>query len=891
MNTDRSWMYQRTVNGSVLPSFVEGVDAFVAYALSQTSCLNGGMMRCPCNQYKCRNKQFLPAETVVEHLKRKGFVPEYFIWNCHGEAYKPFMDYEQLGKRKRKEKIVIGSNTKNTSSGDANNYDHGRGVEQMVRDMAGPEFMDTREPVNDGGTVEEPPNPEDKLFFDMMESARKPVYPGCKHTELSMMARLMNCKTNGQQSESNFNEWVKFMSDMCPEESQIPKNFYQVKKKMRAMGLPMETIDCCEDMCMIYWEDDKSLLECKFCGKDRYKRYKEGASKKRQKKNLPHKKMWYFPLAPRLKRLYQSSVCADKMRWHKEREIPEKGTMVHPSDSPAWKHFDKTYPEFASEPRNVRLGLCTDGFNPFGNDRRYSCWPVMLTPYNLPPGECMKEPFMFLTCLVPGPTDPGQKIDVFLQPLIKDLIELWEKGIPAYDVSTKTNFTLRAALLWTVSDFPAYSMLSGRKTAGFNACPHCLDNHSAFRLKESGKECWFDHRRFIPAMDHAFRKSKTLFLKGRVEMRGPPEKLTGQQILLEIDRLGLMKVTELGSEKHNEKISKNCGWKKRSIFWDLPYWSTLLIRHNLDFMHIEKNVFENCFNTICNIKGKTKDNEKSRAELGTFCNRPELTKQNDKGMWPKAVYTIDIQARNKLFEWVTKLKFPDGYASNLGGCVDLKKTKIFGMKSHDCHVFMERLVPVAFRELLPKPVWSALTDLSLFFKNLCSRVLEDEVLANLESNIPIILCNLERIFPPSFFDSMEHLPVHLPHEARLAGPVQYRWMYPFERYLGTLKKYVSNKGKPEGSIANAYVRQECAYFCSYYFGDDVPTKASRQSRNADTYEVQEDDEDTLSIFRVSGRPMGVEKTKWLTDEEVKAAHYYVLSNCAEVDEYMKIFTM
>ena len=111
----------------------------------------------------------------------------------------------------------------------------------------------------------------------------------------------------------------------------------------------------------------------------------------------------------------------------------------------------------------------------------------------------------------------------------------------------------------------------------------------------------------------------------------------------------------------------------------------------------------------------------------------------------------------------------------------LKKIKIFGMKSHGCHVFMERLIPLAFRELLPKHVWIAITELSLCFKNLGTKVVHDKVLENLEKNIPLILCKLERIFPPSFFDSMEHLPVQLSHEVRLAGSVQYRWMYPFER--------------------------------------------------------------------------------------------------------------
>ena len=60
------------------------------------------------------------------------------------------------------------------------------------------------------------------------------------------------------------------------------------------------------------------------------------------------------------------------------------------------------------------MGLSSDGFNPFGSERKYSMWPVMVTPHNLPPNDCMKEPFMFLTVLVPGPEDPGQKLDVFL---------------------------------------------------------------------------------------------------------------------------------------------------------------------------------------------------------------------------------------------------------------------------------------------------------------------------------------------------------------------------------------------------------------------------------------------------------------------------------------------
>ena len=78
-------------------------------------------------------------------------------------------------------------------------------------------------------------------------------------------------------------------------------------------------------------------------------------------------------------------------------------------------------------------------------------------------------------------------------------------------------------------------------------------------------------------------------------------------------------------------------------------------------------------------------------------------------------------------------------------------------------------------------MWKALTKLSMFFKDLTSTIIKNDDMARLEEEIPVILCKLERIFPPSFFDLIENLPVHLPHEARFAGPVQCRWMYPFER--------------------------------------------------------------------------------------------------------------
>ncbi|KAL0308943.1 UNVERIFIED_CONTAM: hypothetical protein Sradi_5836600 [Sesamum radiatum] len=126
-------------------------------------------------------------------------------------------------------------------------------------------------------------------------------------------------------------------------------------------------------------------------------------------------------------------------------------------------------------------------------------------------------------------------------------------------------------------------------------------------------------------------------------------------------------------------------WTKRSIFWDLVYGSTLLIRHNLDVMHIEKNMFDNIFNTVMDIKGKTKDNINARGDLKIICNHPELELDERRpNVMPKAVYTLGKEQKRRVCEWIRGLKFRNGYASNLVCCIDMMELRMHGMKSHDC---------------------------------------------------------------------------------------------------------------------------------------------------------------------------------------------------------------
>jgi hypothetical protein len=92
------------------------------------------------------------------------------------------------------------------------------------------------------------------------------------------------------------------------------------------------------------------------------------------------------------------------------------------------------------------------------------------------------------------------------------------------------------------------------------------------------------------------------------------------------------------------------------------------------------------------------------------------------------------------------------------------------MKSHDYHIWIERLLPAMVRGYVPEHVWQVLAELSFFFCQLCAKEISRIVAQDLEKAAPVLLCKLEKIFPPGFFLPMQHLIVHLPSEARLGGP-------------------------------------------------------------------------------------------------------------------------
>lgn len=188
-----------------------------------------------------------------------------------------------------------------------------------------------------------------------------------------------------------------------------------------------------------------------------------------------------------------------------------------------------------------------------------------------------KKFFITLTILIPGEKAPtSETIDVFLKPLVEELVKLWD-GVAAVNMSKlvgQRNFRLRAALLFTVNDFPAYGLIAGQQVKGFVGCPLCgADTYSEYSnvLK---KMLYMGGRRLLCG-EHRFRRSRQAF-NGHPEFHPPPLRPTGQQILERGEERAAF--LEFGGEdKDDEDPVKIHGAKRASILFQLPYWKVSIL--------------------------------------------------------------------------------------------------------------------------------------------------------------------------------------------------------------------------------------------------------------------------------------------------------------------------
>ena len=291
---------------------------------------------------------------------------------------------------------------------------------------------------------------------------------------------------------------------------------------------------------------------------------------------------------------------------------------------------------------------------------------------------------------------------VFMEPLIDELISAWDHGVLTYDRATKRNFTMHVWYHYSMHDFLAYGLFSAWCVHGKFPCPVCKAALQFIRLKSGGKFSSFDkHRQFLP-LDHAFRRDIKNFTKGVVVIDPEPQKMIGAEVLAQIDGL-VAKEDGVGFVGYGVQHM----WTHKSGLERLPYFKHLALPHNIDVMHTEKNVTEALWATLMDTD-KSKDNPKARADLARLCDRPHLEMRPPRAgkTWrrPRGDYVLEKKHRTVVVQWIKDLMFPDGFAANLKRGANPSTGRVLGMKSHDFHIWIERLLPSMVRGFVPKHV-------------------------------------------------------------------------------------------------------------------------------------------------------------------------------------------
>ncbi|KAL0428286.1 UNVERIFIED_CONTAM: hypothetical protein Slati_3003400 [Sesamum latifolium] len=275
-------------------------------------------------------------------------------------------------------KLVITCEPTPAAHVEANNHPHWGDeqhmdwVQRMVFDAAGSSYFSSSH-----------------IVCQMMVRVRavdQPLWNGCTQpctqSQLGVVAESVDIKADGHISERIYDQISQLGNKILPPGDTLPGDYYNTKKLIKDLSLPVEKTGVCKNGCMLYWKDDIDLEYCKFYGNARYKSIR-GQDPRRKKSQ--YDVLRYLPFTPYLQRLYSSTATGKHMTWHATHQT-EEGSTCHPSDAEAWKHFDQMYPDFAEESRNVRFGLRPDGFMSHGQyGRTYSCWSVTIFPLTVSP--------------------------------------------------------------------------------------------------------------------------------------------------------------------------------------------------------------------------------------------------------------------------------------------------------------------------------------------------------------------------------------------------------------------------------------------------------------------------------------------------------------------------
>ncbi|KAA0054168.1 uncharacterized protein E6C27_scaffold131G00970 [Cucumis melo var. makuwa] len=269
---NKSWMMENRMSRE----YDVGVESFIQFGLSHAKGSNS--IRCPC--LKCGNRLLKDVSIVRYHLYVNRIDKSYKIWFWHGEDL----------------------NSETVSSKMENTID-----EKYEHD-------DLFNIVNMFQSAHDESCNRSNTFDTMFDDAKKSLYPRCKKfMKLSALVRLYNLKVRYGWSNTSFSELLSIISDLLPDNNEIPTSLYAVKKTLSALGLSYQKIDACPNDCCLYRKKYANSTKCPKCGLSRWKINKNST---KENSGVTAKQMWYFPIVSRFIRMFKNLEDAKNLRWH-----------------------------------------------------------------------------------------------------------------------------------------------------------------------------------------------------------------------------------------------------------------------------------------------------------------------------------------------------------------------------------------------------------------------------------------------------------------------------------------------------------------------------------------------------------------------------------------------
>lgn len=209
----------------------------------------GDKILCPCR--KCVNSFWRDSSEIQEHLICDGFLQGYTTWNLHGEASSSYV---------------------NTDNGDGaglvEDSSEEDDISALLRDLAC--GLDDRGDFEDNSSVELP-----KELIDLqklVEANSQELFPNCKkYTKLRFLIRLLHIKLLGRWTDKSFDLTLDLFNDVLPDGSTLPRNYYEIKKLIKSIGLGYISIHACENNCILYRGEHEKSESCPKCKASRWK--------------------------------------------------------------------------------------------------------------------------------------------------------------------------------------------------------------------------------------------------------------------------------------------------------------------------------------------------------------------------------------------------------------------------------------------------------------------------------------------------------------------------------------------------------------------------------------------------------------------------------------------